>query len=76
LPTAGVVIAAAVLAGVSGGGTALALTVAAVAMGFVAYAFVIFTRGFNSAGSVYGFTGAVAPAQSRRWRAARLKKGN
>jgi amino acid transporter len=59
-PTAGVVIAAAVLAGVSGGGTALALTVAAVAMGFVAYAFVIFTRGFNSAGSVYGFTGAVA----------------
>jgi amino acid transporter len=59
-PTAGVVIAAAVLAGVSGGGTALVLLVAAVAMGFVAYAFVIFTRGFNSAGSVYGFTGAVA----------------
>src|SRR5215472_3669008 len=59
-PTAGVVIAAAVLASVSGGGTALVQTVAAVAMGFVAYAFVIFTRGFNSAGSVYGFTGAVA----------------
>ena len=34
-PTAGVVIAAAVLAGVSGGGTALVLIVAAVAMGFV-----------------------------------------
>ena len=51
---------AAVLAGVSGGGTALVEVVAAVAMGFVAYAFVIFTRGFNSAGSVYGFTGAVA----------------
>ena len=59
-PTGAVVIAAAVLASVSGGGTALAELVAAVAMGFVAYAFVIFTRGFNSAGSVYGFTGAVA----------------
>lgn len=59
-PTAGVVIAPAVLASVSGGGTALVVLAAAVAMGFVAYAFVIFTRGFNSAGSVYGFTGAVA----------------
>jgi amino acid transporter len=59
-PTGAAVIAAAVLAGVSGGGTALVEVVAAVAMGFVAYAFVIFTRGFNSAGSVYGFTGAVA----------------
>jgi amino acid transporter len=55
-----VVIAPAILAGVSGGGTALVELVAAVAMAFVAYAFVIFTRGFNSAGSVYGFTGAVA----------------
>ena len=59
-PTGAAVISAAVLAGVSGGGTALVQVVAAVAMGFVAYAFVIFTRGFNSAGSVYGFTGAVA----------------
>lgn len=59
-PTGSVVIAAAVLASVSGGGTALVQLIAAVAMGFVAYAFVIFTRGFNSAGSVYGFTGAVA----------------
>jgi Amino acid permease len=59
-PTGGAVLAAAVLAGISGGGTVLALIIAAVAMGFVAYAFVIFTRGFNSAGSVYGFTGAVA----------------
>jgi amino acid transporter len=59
-PTGAAVITAAVLAGVSGGGTALVQVVAAVAMGFVAYAFVIFTRGFNSAGSVYGFTGAVA----------------
>ena len=59
-PTGAAVISAAVLASVSGGGTALVQVVAAVAMGFVAYAFVIFTRGFNSAGSVYGFTGAVA----------------
>ena len=29
-----------------------------VAMGFVAYAFVIFSRSFNSAGSVYAFNGA------------------
>src|SRR6516164_10015705 len=59
-PTGGAVILVAVLASVSGGGTALVELVAAVAMGFVAYAFVIFTRSFNSAGSVYGFTGAVA----------------
>ncbi len=59
-PTGGVVITAAILAGIAGGGTALIQLVAAVAMAFVAYAFVIFTRGFNSAGSVYGFTGAVA----------------
>jgi amino acid transporter len=62
-PTGGVVITAAILAGIVGGGTALVQVVAAVAMGFVAYAFVIFTRGFNSAGSVYGFTGAVAGAR-------------
>jgi amino acid transporter/roadblock/LC7 domain-containing protein len=59
-PTAGVLITAAILASISGGGTALVQTIAAAAMGFVAYAFIIFTRGFNSAGSVYGFTGAVA----------------
>ena len=59
-PTAGVAITAAILASVSGGGTALVQIIAAIAMGFVAYAFIIFTRAFNSAGSVYGFTGAVA----------------
>ena len=59
-PTGGVVITAAILAGIVGGGTALVQVVAALAMGFVAYAFIIFTRTFNSAGSVYGFTGAVA----------------
>ena len=59
-PTGGVVITAAILASIVGGGTALVQVIAAIAMGFVAYAFVIFTRTFNSAGSVYGFTGAVA----------------
>jgi amino acid transporter len=59
-PTGGVVITAAILAGISGGGTALVQVIAAIAMAFVAYAFVLFTRSFNSAGSVYGFTGAVA----------------
>ena len=59
-PTAGVLVTPAVLASISGGGTALVELITALAMGFVAYAFVIFTRGFNSAGSVYGFTGAVA----------------
>ena len=57
-PTGGAVIGAALLAGISGGGTAWAELVAAVAMGFVAYVFVLFTRSFNSAGSVYAFTGA------------------
>lgn len=59
-PTGGVVITAAILASIVGGGTALVQLIAAIAMGFVAYAFVLFTRTFNSAGSVYGFTGAVA----------------
>lgn len=59
-PTGGVVIGAAILAGISGGGTALVQVIAAIAMGFVAYAFVLFSRAFNSAGSVYGFTGSVA----------------
>jgi amino acid transporter len=58
-PTGGVVITAAILASIVGGGTALVQVIAAIAMCFVAYAFVLFTRGFNSSGSVYGFTGAV-----------------
>ncbi len=58
-PTGGVVIGASILAGISGGGTALVQLLAAIAMGFVAYAFIVFTRSFNSSGSVYGFIGAV-----------------
>ena len=57
-PTAGVIVGPAVLAGIVGGGGALAYLLALVAMSFVAYAFVLFTRSFNSAGSVYAFTGS------------------
>jgi amino acid transporter len=54
-----VVIGASIIAGISGGGTALVQLIAAIAMEFVAYAFIVFTRSFNSSGSVYGFIGAV-----------------
>src|ERR1700726_4495339 len=57
-PAAGVIVGPAVLAGIVGGSGALAYTLGLVAMGFVAYAFVIFSRSFNSAGSVYAFNGA------------------
>src|SRR6266568_2871516 len=50
-PTAGVIIGPAIIASIVGEPGALAL----VAMGFVAYAFIVFTRAFNTAGSVYGF---------------------
>ena len=57
-PVAGVIVGPAVLAGIVGGSGALAYLLGLVAMGFVAYAFVIFSRSFNSAGSVYAFNGA------------------
>ena len=57
-PVAGVIVGPAVLAGIVGGSGALAYTLGLVAMAFVAYAFVIFSRSFNSAGSVYAFNGA------------------
>lgn len=57
-PTAGVIVGPAVLAGIVGGSGALAYLLGLVAMGFVAYAFVIFSRSFNSAGSVYAYNGA------------------
>jgi amino acid transporter len=57
-PVAGVIVGPAVLAGIVGESGALAYTIGLVAMGFVAYAFVIFSRSFNSAGSVYAFNGA------------------
>jgi len=70
-PTGGAVVTAAVLASVSGGGTALVQVVAAVAMGFVAYAFVLFTRGFNSAGSTRE---NVRPSREPRTRSPRTQR--
>lgn len=57
-PTAGVIVGPAILAGIVGGSGALAYLLGLVAMGFVAYAFVVFSRSFNSAGSVYAYNGA------------------
>ncbi len=57
-PVAGVIVGPAVLASLVGGAGALAYLLGLVAMAFVAYAFVIFSRSFNSAGSVYAFNGA------------------
>lgn len=57
-PVAGVIVGPAVLAGIVGGSGALAYLLGLVAMAFVAYAFVVFSRSFNSAGSVYAFNGS------------------
>jgi len=57
-PVAGVIVGPAVLASIVGGGGALAYLFGFIAMAFVAYAFVIFSREFNSAGSVYAFNGS------------------
>jgi amino acid transporter len=56
-PTAGVIIGPAIIAGIVGEPGALAQVLALAAMGFVAYAFVVFARAFNTAGSVYAFNG-------------------
>lgn len=61
-PTAGVIVGPAFIASIVGEPGALAQLVGLVTMGFVAYAFVRFTRRFNTAGSVYAFNGvAVGP---------------
>jgi amino acid transporter len=62
-PTAGVIIGPALLAGVVGGAGALSYLLALVAMGFVAYAFVLFSRSFNSSSSVYAFNGSTLGAR-------------
>ena len=61
-PTAGVIVGPAVLAGIVGGSGALAYLLALVAMSFVAYAFVLFSRSFNSASSVFAFNGSILGA--------------
>jgi hypothetical protein len=57
-PTAGVIIGPAIIASIVSEPGALAQVLALAVMGFVAYAFVIFTRAFNTAGSVYTFNAA------------------
>lgn len=56
-PASGVIVGPAFIASVVGQPGALAQVVALVVMGFVAYAFVRFSRRFNTAGSVYAFNG-------------------
>lgn len=58
-PTAGVIIGPAIIAGIVGGPGALAQVLALAAMSFVAYAFIRFSRTFNTAGSVYAYNGSV-----------------
>jgi amino acid transporter len=62
-PTAGVIVGPAVLAGIVGGSGALAYLLALVAMSFVAYAFILFSRSFNSSSSVYAFNGSTLGAR-------------
>lgn len=57
-PVAGVIVGPAVLASIVGGAGALAYLLGFIAMAFVAYAFIIFSRSFNSASSVYAFNGS------------------
>lgn len=62
-PTAGVIVGPAVLASIVGGAGALAYLLGFVAMALVAYAFIVFSRSFNTASSVYGFNGAALGAR-------------
>lgn len=63
-PTAGVIVGPAVLAGIVGGSGALAYLVALIAMSFVAYAFVLFSRSFNSSSSVFAFNASTLGARA------------
>jgi amino acid transporter len=62
-PTAGVIVGPAVLAGIVGGAGALSYLLALIAMSFVAYAFVLFSRSFNSASSVFAFNASTLGAR-------------
>jgi amino acid transporter len=62
-PTAGVIVGPAVLAGIVGGAGALAYLLGLIAMAFVAYAFILFARSFNSSSSVYAFNGSMLGAR-------------
>jgi amino acid transporter len=62
-PTAGVIVGPAVLAGIVGGAGALTYLLALIAMSFVAYAFVLFSRSFNSSSSVFAFNASTLGAR-------------
>jgi amino acid transporter len=62
-PTAGVIVGPAVLAGIVGGAGALSYLLALIAMSFVAYAFVLFSRSFNSSSSVFAFNASTLGAR-------------
>lgn len=62
-PTAGVIVGPAVLAGIVGGAGALAYLLALIAMSFVAYAFILFSRSFNSSSSVFAFNASTLGAR-------------
>lgn len=57
-PSAGVIIGPAVIASIVGAPGALAQVIGLVIMGFIAYAFVTFSRSFNTASSVYAYNGS------------------
>lgn len=61
-PTAGVIVGPAIIASIVGSPGALAQVIALVTMGFVAYAFVVFSRSFNTSSSVYAFNGTALGA--------------
>lgn len=62
-PTAGVIIGPAIIASVVGAPGGLAQVLGLITMGFIAYAFVTFSRSFNTASSVYGYNGtAMGPS--------------
>lgn len=56
-PTGGINLLPAIMAGIVAGAASLAFLLGLVAMLFVAYAFVVFTRRIASAGQVYTYTG-------------------
>ena len=57
-PTAGVIIGPAIIASIVGDPGSLSQVLALVTMGFVAYAFVIFSKSFNTSSSVYAYNAA------------------
>ena len=57
-PTAGVIIGPAIIASIVGDPGSLSQVLALITMSFVAYAFVIFSKSFNTSSSVYAYNAA------------------